>query len=210
MVDGGTTSLWAMMAQAGWSMVPLYVCSLIALAVTLRKAVEFKTERVGASDLLDAVRPLLGRAHLAQLEARCAEDGSPLGRAMAATAVALREHPGSAAGEAERASMAELARYDAWIPVLSFVAQAAPLFGLLGTVLGMVDLFSGMEAAGSEVSTASLSAGIWKALLTTAAGLVIAIQTLAAHLWFTRQLEALQLRLETGVGRVLDRAQEDA
>ncbi len=198
MVDGGSTSLFAMLAQAGWTMIPL----------ALRKFVEFRVDKVGSAALLDELPPLLGPDKLVDLQARCAAEQSPLGRTLAVTAAALLEHPHSAEGEAERAALGELARYDAWIPVLSFVAQAAPLFGLLGTVLGMVDLFAGMELAGSEVSTATLSAGIWKALLTTAAGLLIAIPTLAAHLWFTRQLDALQLRLETGIGRVLERGRE--
>ncbi len=64
------------------------------------------------------------------------------------------------------------------LPLLAYIAQVAPLFGLLGTVLGMVDLFSSMQVAGDAVSTTTLSAGIWKALLTTAAGLMIAIPTI--------------------------------
>ena len=105
-----------------------------------------------------------------------------------------------------RAAVAELDRYEAWLALLGYVAQAAPLFGLLGTVIGMVDLFSSMQMAGSDVSTATLSAGIWKALLTTAAGLIVAIPTLGVHLWLTRRLELLQHRMEEGVGRLLSRA----
>lgn len=70
------------------------------------------------------------------------------------------------------------------LKVLEVIATIAPLIGLLGTVLGMVEAFQAMEQAGAQVDPAVLSGGIWKALLTTAAGLVIAIPTFVAHSWF--------------------------
>lgn len=70
------------------------------------------------------------------------------------------------------------------LKVLEVIATIAPLIGLLGTVLGMVEAFQAMELAGAQVDPAVLSGGIWKALLTTAAGLVIAIPTFVAHSWF--------------------------
>lgn len=191
-------SLWSLLAQAGWTMIPLYVCSVLALGVGLHKALQFTLDGVGdttplrhlddpdRSTLVDRLTPLRG----------------PLARVML---VAARTDPARAEGEASRAAVAELDRYEAWLALLGYVAQAAPLFGLLGTVIGMVDLFSSMQMAGSDVSTATLSAGIWKALLTTAAGLIVAIPTLGVHLWLSRRLELLQHRMEEGVGRLLSR-----
>jgi biopolymer transport protein ExbB len=198
-MNGGTT-LWEMLAQAGWTMVPLYVCSLAAFAVLLRKGIEFWRARVGRSALLHA-----DTADLAKLARDCEAEDSPLGRVMA-TAARNADDPEHAEDAATRAATAELDRFDAWIPLLGFIAQVAPLFGLLGTVIGMVDLFGSMESAGTEVSTATLSAGIWKALLTTAAGLIVAIPALAGHLWLNRRLESLQRHMEHGVGRILDAA----
>jgi len=117
---------------------------------------------------------------------------------------ALEATPGRAVRVAEREADAALDELGSGMSLLAFVAQAAPLFGLLGTVLGMVDLFSGMEAAGAAAEMSTLSAGIWKALLTTAAGLVVAIPTLGAHVWFGRRLDRVQLELEDRVGRMLD------
>jgi biopolymer transport protein ExbB len=195
-------SLFQLLAQAGWTMIPLYICSFAALAVLLRKALEFRSQRVGDTSILAS--PLVKDGDMGALAKACDDAGSPLGRVMA---VAAREAEDRVAAEeaAMRTAVAELDRFEAWLPLLGFLAQAAPLFGLLGTVVGMVDLFSSMESAGNEVSTTTLSSGIWKALLTTAAGLIIAIPTLGAHLWFTRRLELLQHRMEEGVGRILAR-----
>ncbi len=73
----------------------------------------------------------------------------------------------------------EIQRLEKNLALLSFIAQVAPLLGLLGTVLGMVDLFIGLQGSGlSNVDVSALSSGIWKALLTTAAGLMVAVPTL--------------------------------
>lgn len=72
---------------------------------------------------------------------------------------------------------------------LEVMAMMAPLLGLLGTVIGMIVAFQGMEQAGANVNPAVLSGGIWQALLTTAAGLVVAIPVAMTHQYFERRLE---------------------
>lgn len=72
---------------------------------------------------------------------------------------------------------------------LEVIANLSPLLGLMGTVLGMIYAFQQMEAAGSQVDPSVLSGGIWQALLTTAAGLAVAIPTAAAHSWVDRKVE---------------------
>ncbi len=196
-----SSSLFSLLDQAGPTMFPLYICSLAALAIILRKGVEFRVARLSATDALAFPE---AEADLEALAQRYEADDSPLGRVMAATARAAETRPDRAEQVAIRAATAELDRFEKWLSLLGFIAQAAPLFGLLGTVLGMVDLFSSMQAAGDEVSTTTLSAGIWKALLTTAAGLMVAIPSLGAHLWLSRRLHGLQHRFEEGIGRILD------
>ena len=169
-------SVHELLSQAGWTMVPLYACSLLAGTMAVRKVVQLRRglidERV---------------AHV-----------------VAETRRALDLTPRRAVHVAEREADAALDELGSGMSLLAFVAQAAPLFGLLGTVLGMVDLFSGMEAAGAAAEMSTLSAGIWKALLTTAAGLIVAIPTLGVHAWFGRRLDRVQLELEERAGRLLD------
>ena len=133
---------------------------------------------------------------------------APLGAASGYGASNSTSNPGSSTGHQRSggagACDAEIARYRSWIEPLGWIGQVAPLLGLLGTVLGMVELFTAMDVAGGAVDASMLASGIWKALLTTAAGLIIAIPTLGAHLWLTRRLEALDVALDEGAGLVLD------
>lgn len=199
-----TSSLWQMLTQAGWTMVPLYLCSMLVLALMIRKGAQFQRDRVGSGALLDRIAGLGPEELGAVLEA----DATPLGRVLAVAARDAGAGKRTAEESATRAALVELDHYESWVALVGFIAQIAPLFGLLGTVIGMVDLFSSMELAGNEVSTTTLSAGIWKALLTTAAGLMVAIPALGGHLWLTRRLDRLARQIEVGVGRILAGAEE--
>jgi len=201
-----TMSIIELLAEAGWAMVPIYICSLVGLAVFIRKTIEFRTAGVHRSEVLASSEKLIADGDWGLVLTHCEKEGSPLGLAMAATARAVKETPKRAEEEVARYCAVQLQKLEAHLPVLSFVAQVAPLFGLLGTVLGMVDLFSGMEAAGQSVDTSTLSAGIWKALLTTAAGLIVGIPSMGAHAWLVSQSDALRVRMQDGAQRILNRA----
>lgn len=85
---------------------------------------------------------------------------------------------------------------------LELIGTLAPLLGLLGTVLGMIEAFQQLENAGSRVDPSVLSGGIWVALLTTAAGLTVAIPAVAASTWLERVLERLHHRMQDAATRV--------
>jgi biopolymer transport protein ExbB len=89
---------------------------------------------------------------------------------------------------------------------LEVIASLSPLLGLMGTVLGMIVAFQQMEAAGSQVDPSVLSGGIWQALLTTAAGLAVAIPTAAAYSWLDRKIERISHQLNDVVTQVFTRA----
>lgn len=81
--------------------------------------------------------------------------------------------------------------------LLELIASAAPLIGLLGTVIGMIEAFKQLETAGSQVDPSMLSGGIWQALLTTAAGLVVALPALTAWHMFDRKIETARINVNT-------------
>ena len=86
--------------------------------------------------------------------------------------------------------------------VLEVIAMIAPLLGLLGTVLGMIDAFKAMELAGSQVDPSVLSGGIWQALMTTALGLIIAIPVSVAHGGFERRVELCEQSLQSDITKL--------
>jgi biopolymer transport protein ExbB len=105
--------------------------------------------------------------------------------------------------EVERVGSSELRYLESHMRGLEMVANIAPLLGLLGTVIGMVAAFSTLEQAGSRVNPALLAGGIWTALLTTIAGLAVAIPALAAHYIFDSQIEKVRALMGDTSTRIL-------
>ena len=104
--------------------------------------------------------------------------------------------------EVERVATSEINMLKSHLGLLDTIGSLAPLLGLLGTVLGMIQAFRAMEAAGRNVDPAILSGGIWAALLTTAAGLIVAIPVVAIASWFDRSILQVARKTEDAVTRI--------
>lgn len=104
--------------------------------------------------------------------------------------------------EAERLAKAAINSRLSYLRILDVIASSAPLLGLLGTVLGMIEAFQAMEAAGSQVNPSVLSGGIWQALLTTAIGVAVAIPVSMAHSLFERRTEVVAGQYEDDLTRI--------
>ncbi len=192
-------TLGRILALGGWPMLPIYLCSVVALAVFLRKAFELRRTRQGGLEWLPRAIEELEAGDLAAAAETCARAETPASRALEAAIRVSRHRPDRAEAEAARVGSLEIQRLDKHLGLLAFIAQVAPLLGLLGTVVGMVRLFFDLEASTATVDTAQLSSGIWQALLTTAAGLTVAVPTLAAHSYLAARSDALRLVLHDAV-----------
>lgn len=105
--------------------------------------------------------------------------------------------------ETEAMALTHVASLRSYMRALEAVVQAAPLLGLFGTVLGMIDAFQALQAAGSQVNPADLAGGIWVALLTTAVGLAIAIPVSLVLHWFEGRIERERQVMENALTAVL-------
>ncbi len=114
-----------------------------------------------------------------------------------------QQHPDSLIREEVQRVLAQYRdRLNAHLRTLDVIGAISPLLGLFGTVLGMIEAFRRMEAAGSTVDPSVLSGGIWQALLTTGVGLAVAIPVVLAHQWLERRADALLLNAEDAVTQV--------
>lgn len=197
-------SFGKLLAQGGFSMYPIYLCSVVALAVFLKKLFEIRAARLWDMGWLEQVMGALGRGQNDKIAAALTSSPHPGTRVVAAIVKTLERRPDRAEAEARRIGSLEIQQLERYLQLLAFIAQVAPLLGLLGTVLGMVDLFIGLQGAGiANVDVSALSSGIWKALLTTAAGLLVAVPTLAAYSYLISRTDYLRLQLADIIQRVL-------
>jgi biopolymer transport protein ExbB len=203
---GALDRLAGLIAAGGPVMYAIAGLSVLALAVILLKGAQFlRLGRAGGDAVAEAVacwRAADGSRSLELLAWR----RHPVARALAhvvgvARRGVLDRH--DLEDEAARFAGAEIARLRAGLRVLELIATLAPLLGLLGTVLGMIEAFRALEAAGSRVDPAILSGGIWVALLTTAAGLVVAIPAAAAYSLFAGFVDDVARALEDALTQLL-------
>jgi biopolymer transport protein ExbB len=178
----------------------LLAMSVLALGIVLAKLWQFAG--AGLTDRRPVERAL---AQWRQGRWNAALDAARAGRGPAALALAAALGSGpSADGERAReaAWLAASQALDAartWLRPLEVIASLAPLLGLFGTVLGMIEAFAELEAAGGRVDPSILSGGIWEALLTTAVGLAVAIPAVVAFNWFERRIERAEALAERAV-----------
>lgn len=192
-------------------MVPIYLCSVIAVAVFLKKWWDIRAARLREMSWVAPMLEHVRAGRFTDARGAAAETPNRAGKVAQATLRIMDIRPTRAEAEARRVGSLELQRLESQLPLLSFIAQVAPLLGLLGTVLGMVELFVGLQGAGlSNVDVGQLSSGIWKALLTTAAGLCVAVPALAAHTWLTSQSETFRLLVSDVVQQILNEAPDTA
>ncbi len=197
-------TLGQLLGEAGWLMSPIYACSLVVVALVVHKLLELRAARTRDLEWLDPTLRAVAEGDIGGATRTCAGRANPSARAVQALLEALPRRPDRAEADAARVGSAELQRLDSRLGLLSFIAQAAPLLGLLGTVIGMVELFMAIQSAGAtEIDPNLLSSGIWKALLTTAAGLVVAVPALGAYAWLTGRVDRVKLQISDSVARVL-------
>lgn len=141
--------------------------------------------RSDAREALSTTRSVVGRVVRTAM-ARLAEGGDE---------PAARE-------ETERVARAAIAELRVGLRGLEIIVVIAPLLGLLGTVLGMIDAFQALQAAGGRADPSALAGGIWEALLTTAAGMAVAIPAGVALAWCESVVDGARLRIEDAATRV--------
>jgi biopolymer transport protein ExbB len=203
----GPTSLSVFAALGG--------LSVLALAVTLFKVIQFNRLGVGTTAKAERIISnwLGGQPEEAMREAALRD--SVLGRVLHAVLSALRARPSDSAYAEElgrQTALVELGAMTARMRLLEMVVQAAPMLGLLGTVVGMIQAFSALsEGGGGVIDPAALADGIWTSLATTAAGLAISLLAYFIVTWLEGRIETERLAIETLVsvavhGRIDPRA----
>ena len=195
----------SILEAAGWPIWLLIACSILGLALVLERFVSLRANKISPAGLLEEAM-LASRLGPPSPEVlRQFEDNSLLGELLASGWRAQQRNPG--AGDAELRSALEAAgrvaaaRLHKHLTALGTIASAAPLLGLLGTVVGMIEIFGSQGVAPGVGNPAQLAHGISIALYNTAFGLVVAIPALAFWRHFRARADEQLLQLEIAAER---------
>jgi len=179
----------------GWLMVPILICSIISAAICVERAWTLRTDQIAPKNLLAQVWNWIRNNQLDNKRLRDLRAGSPLGQILAAGITNARK-----GREVMKESIEEVAGHvvhdlERYLNTLGTVAAISPLLGLLGTVIGMIKVFTAIKLEGTG-NAAVLAGGISEALITTAAGLTVAIPSLFFYRFFQRKVDELVISME--------------
>lgn len=195
--------MYQVLAAGGWVMPFIVVCSVLALAICIERHFALNKLRIAPPHLLATVWQQLRGEGLDAQKLKALRQGSPLGAILAAGLA--NRHQGR---EVMRESIREAASHvihslERYLNALGTIAAITPLMGLLGTVVGMISVFTEITTHGTGNANA-LAGGISEALLTTAAGLAVAIPALVMHRAYTARIESIVVDLEREAIKLVD------
>jgi len=199
--------LLSIIQAAGWPIWPLILCSVLALAFVIERFIQLKPGRVLGRNLVDEAIGVSRQSVPAPETVNQLAEHSALGSVLAAGWRAINLNPRCTPGEMraamEAAGREAAHRLERYLPALATIASAAPLLGLLGTVIGMIEIFGSQAPAGSLSggNPAQLAHGISVALYNTAFGLMIAIPTLIFWRYFRARVDGYVMTLELAAER---------
>ena len=181
--------------SGGWLMVPIILCSVLALAISAERAWALQKRRICPSHLLAQIWSWIKKNELNKEKIKQLQAGSPLGRILAAGLI-NRNHDRAVMKEAiEETGRHVVVELERFLNTLGTIAVITPLLGLLGTVIGMIKVFTAITLQGVGNAT-DLAGGISEALITTAAGMVVAIPALIFYRYFQRKVDELVISME--------------
>ena len=200
--------MFSIIQAAGWPIWPLIACSILALALVIERFMSLKTIKIAPPKLLDEVLKISrtsvpGPDVVSQLE-----QSSALGEVLASGFRALNTNPRCSEDELrssmEGAGRMVAHRLEKYLSALATIASAAPLMGLFGTVVGMIEIFGSQGSPGGATggNPAQLAHGISIALYNTAFGLIVAIPSLIFWRYFRAQVDAYLLTMELATERL--------
>ncbi|MFK7975808.1 MAG: MotA/TolQ/ExbB proton channel family protein [Halioglobus sp.] len=192
-----------LLVAGGWLMVLIVISSVVVLAICIERLYTLNPRKISPPHLLATVWKQLKRGELDNAKLRTLKQSSPLGRILAAglgNAYHGRDVMKESIQEAAAHVVHDLERY---LNTLGTIAAVAPLMGLLGTVLGMIKVFAEIMTQGTGNASA-LAGGISEALITTAAGLTVAIPALVMHRYFVGRIDGIVVELEQETIKLVD------
>lgn len=203
------TSLWQWLEYGGVMLVPIGLASLVGLTLFVARWRIQERSRVVPQALAVAVLRAVDAGQWEKARRLCDDDGSPLAKVLAQGLRFRGADRATIQGAMEDVGRRQMSRLERYVGAVGALASVTPLMGLLGTVLGMIRVFQDLVAqAGANegvVDPTALAGGIWEALVTTAAGLVVAIPLYLGYRYLIGRLDRRAIELEEGATTLLDR-----
>lgn len=200
--------MFEIIATGGWLMLPIILCSIAVIAISFERFWTLNPEKIVPRHQLGQVWTWIQQNQLDSEKLKQLRRSSQLGRILAAGLSNSRHGRDVMKDSIEEAASQVVHDMERYLGVLGTIAAIAPLLGLLGTVIGMIKVFTALNLEGAG-NAGVLAGGISEALITTAAGLCVAIPAMIAHRFYVRRVDSLVVTMEQESVKLVDALHSD-
>jgi biopolymer transport protein ExbB len=190
--------MWPLLTKGGVLVIPIFLCSIFALAIFLERLIRLAMLRKRGQGLARKVAALIKSGDEEKARELVLSSDSPIGRVLAQALEVKHRSQKTLEAIIVHATEEQVRDLSKNLQGLATIGNIAPLLGLLGTVVGMIKAFMVIQEMGGKVNAAVLAGGIWEAMLTTALGLAVALPTIIAHSYLVSVVNKYEARLQRG------------
>ena len=188
--------MWDLMVKGGWIMWPILGCSIAAAVLFLERMFHLHRAQIKQDDFLSGIYTIVNRGNTAEAVSICDQTPGPVAHIIRTGLLHADEPPEILKQTISKAGLGEIPRLERNLGGLLTIAQITPMLGLMGTVIGLVQVFMAMEQNAPLAEIGDLSSGIWQALTTTAVGLGVSIPSFAGYNFLLSRVETITLNME--------------
>ena len=192
-----TINIWDLAIKGGWLMIPIALLLFIAVAILIERIFVIKSASKEDSTFMNRIKDYIHEGKIDSAINLCRSTDTPISRMIEKGISRLGRPMNDILVAIENVGNIEIAKLEKGFPWVATAAAAAPMIGFLGTVTGMVRAFFAMANAGANVDITLLSSGIYEALVTTVAGLIVGIIALLAYNYLVAQVNRAVTKMET-------------
>ena len=192
-----------LLRQGGAMLALILGVGMAAAAIFLERLLHLHRVQIKWNDFLRGIFNVVQRGNVAEAVSLCEEAGGPVAQMARAAILRHDEGPEQIRRAVEETGRAEIPRLERNMPLLATLAHVAPVLGLLGTVLGLIQVLLAIQQKAPLVHVGDLAGGLWQALLATAAGLAVAIPAYAGYNLLVTRVESVTLDMERAAAEIL-------
>ena len=205
-----TLSFWSLIMDGGYIMIPLAVLLLVVVYVFTERCIVINRAAKQDKSFMDRIRDYVHDGDIESAQNLCKKSGTPYSRLIAKGLSRIGRPMNDILVAIENTGNIEVSKLGRGFTWLSTTAAGAPMLGFLGTVVGMIQAFFALAAAGQSANITVLSSGIYQALVTTVAGLVVGIAALFAYNYLVSRVNRVMTQLEADTMEFMDMLNEPA
>ena len=189
-------SLWELFTKGGWLMWPLLILGGITVFIFVERYLAIRKASVMDMNFMNRIRDYISDGKIRSAIDLCRKTNTPIARMIEKGIGRIGRPMGDIQSAIENVANLEVSKLENGLPFLATIAGGAPMIGFLGTVLGMVQTFMDMSAAGGTVDMSLLSSGMYVAMVTTVAGLIVGIPAYFGYNYLVARIEKLVFQME--------------